>query len=107
MNLGPTVLLVYGILMVLGGLMGYRAGSRVSLIAGLVSGVLLLAAWWLSRTQPVAGLWAGVVITLLLCGSFAMRLLETRRFMPSGALLVVSVVALLLLAYSAASARRG
>jgi uncharacterized membrane protein (UPF0136 family) len=107
MNLGPTVLLVYGILMLLGGLMGARAGSRVSLIAGVVSGLLLVGAWWLSRTQPTAGLWAGTFITFALCASFAMRLYKTGRFMPSGALLTVSVVALLLLAYSAATARRG
>ena len=105
MSLGQAVLLSYGLLMLIGGFMGYRAGSNASLIAGSVSGVLLLAALWLSRNQPATGLWLGAVVAALLCVSFAMRLSKTGKFMPSGGLLLVSVVALALLAYSAWSAK--
>lgn len=101
MHLGQIVLLVYAVLMLVGGFMGYRAGSTVSLYAGVGSGIVLLVAWLVTRSQLDVGLWIGVVVTLLLCISFGMRLAKTGKFMPAGGLLVVSVVALLFLAYSA------
>jgi len=101
MSLGPVVLLVFGIVMILGGLMGHRAGSKVSLISGSVSGLVLLGAWFVSRDHLAAGLWIGVGVGALLSVVFGMRLAKTGRFMPAGGLLVVSVVALALLVYSA------
>ena len=41
MGLGPVVLLVFGLVMILGGLMGYRAGSKASVISGSGSGLVL------------------------------------------------------------------
>jgi hypothetical protein len=43
----------------------------------------------------------GVVISALLCGVTGMRLARTRKVMPSGLLLGVSAVALVLLVASA------
>ncbi len=101
MSLGQVVLLVYAVLMVLGGMAGYRAGSKVSLIAGAASGVLLLAALLLSYFRPVAGLWSGAVIAMLLALSFAMRVRKTGKLMPGGALLLLSLFATALLVYAA------
>jgi uncharacterized membrane protein (UPF0136 family) len=100
MGLGPTTLLVYGILMVLGGLMGLRAGSRASLYAGSGSGLLLLVAWLVTRVSPAAGLWMGLILTVLLTLTFAGRWKKTGKFMPAGLLLLVSLVALVVLAMS-------
>ena len=106
MSLGQIVLLAYAILMIAGGVMGYAtAGSKPSLFAGVGSGVVLIAAWILTRSSPTAGLWLGCVVALLLCVSFAMRLAKTAKFMPSGMLLVVSVAALVLLTVSALRAQ--
>ena len=104
MGLGPTVLLVYGLLMIVGGVIGFRAGSKISLIAGGASGVLVLVAWFLTRSNLVAGLWMGSGVTLLLCGVTWMRVKKTAKFMPSGMLFAISVVALALVTYSALSA---
>ena len=101
MSLGPVVLLVFGIVMILGGLMGHRAGSKVSLISGSVSGLVLLGAWFISRDHMAAGLWIGVGASALLSVVFGMRMAKSGKFMPAGGLLVVSVVALTLLVYSA------
>ena len=101
MGTGEIVLLVYALLMIAGGLMGARAGSRPSLIAGVGSGMFLLVAWWVARTNPRAGLGAGAAIAAVLAVVFAMRLAKTRKAMPSGALLALSVLAALLLAWSA------
>ena len=100
MALGPTTLLVYGVLMVLGGLMGLRAGSKASLYAGSGSGVLLLVAWYVTRLNLPAGLWLGLVLTVLLTLTFAGRWKKTGKFMPAGMLLLLSLVALVVLAMS-------
>ena len=100
MSLGPMVLLVYGILMLLGGFMGYRAGSSASLIAGSTSGVLLLVAWLITWSQMALGLWIGVVIAGLLSATFAIRLVKTKKVMPAGGLMAISLLALVLLVIS-------
>ena len=101
MQLGLTVLWVYGVLMLVGGLMGARAGSRASLVAGTASGGVLLIAWFVARSNPAAGLWTGSAISLLLCLTFAIRVRKTGRLMPAGALLAVSLLACALLIASA------
>ena len=103
MGFAQIALLVYAVLMVGGGLMGLRAGSRASLVAGGSSGVLLAAAWGLSLLWLGPGLWAGAVISLLLCITFGMRLAKTRKVMPTGMLLGISLVALVVLARAAAA----
>ena len=100
MSFGPVVLLVFGIVMILGGLMGYRAGSKVSLISGSVSGLVLLGAWFVSRDHMAVGLWIGVGVSALLSAVFGMRLAKTGKLMPTGGLLGVSLLALMLLVYS-------
>jgi uncharacterized membrane protein (UPF0136 family) len=98
------VLLVYGAFMILGGVMGARKGSRVSLYAGAGSGLLLLVAWFVTRTHLAAGLWLGVAVAALLCGVTGVRLARSGKFMPAGMLLAVSVVALVALLAAALSA---
>jgi uncharacterized membrane protein (UPF0136 family) len=89
-----------------GGVMGYKsAGSKASLYSGGASALLLLVAFLLSLSSPVAGLWMGAIVTILLCITFAARLAKTARFMPSGMLLALSVVALLILTWAALGAQ--
>ena len=102
MDLGPTVLLVYGVLMLLGGVMGARAGSTASLVSGSVSGTLLLVAWFVTRDNPELGLWIGIVVTALLSIVFTIRTVATGRVVPAGALLGVSALALVLLGLAVA-----
>lgn len=101
---GTTVLLLYAVLMVVGGAMGMRAGSRASLIAGASSGGLLLIAWGVTFVDMAIGLWAGAAIAFLLTATFARRLAKTRKAMPSGMLLAVSLLATILLIVSAKAA---
>lgn len=86
----PSVILwIYLGLLVVGGFMGYlKAGSKVSLISALVSAVLLaVAELWLSKP-------ATEVILGLLVAMFLWRLIKTKKFMPSGLMLILTVVAL-------------
>lgn len=94
-----AVLLIYSVLMLLGGVIGYRAaGSRASLLAGLMSGLALLGAFAWSRSNPTGGFIAGAVIALALTVVFALRFAKTGSFMPSGMLLLTSILALIILA---------
>ena len=94
MTLAQIVLLVYALLMMLGGWMGHKmAKSKASLIAGIASGALLLVALGLSFGNLAAGRWAGVAISIILSVMFFARVRKTKKIMPSGMLLVVSVAA--------------
>jgi len=98
-TLATVVLVVYALLMLVGGLIGYRAaGSRPSLISGVISAILLFAALGWTRISPHHGFLAAALIALLLTVVFALRLARTHSFMPSGLLLILSLAALVIFA---------
>ena len=98
MGAGRFVLAAYAVFMLAGGVIGFKAaGSKASLISGVGSAALLLVAFILVGSNPVAGFWLGAITSLLLCIAFALRLAKSGKMMPSGALLFVSLVALILL----------
>jgi uncharacterized membrane protein (UPF0136 family) len=94
------VLVVYALLLLIGGFIGFaKAGSRASLIAGIVSGLAALVAVYLTTQDPRLGLATGAVVALLLAGFFGYRFLrKTRKFMPAGLLSVVSILVLVIVA---------
>ena len=62
----------YGILSLVGGAMGYvKANSRASLIAGGVSGLLLLGGAALALSHPVLGLAIVSIVSAALVARFA------------------------------------
>jgi len=107
MALGQIVLAVYALLMLGGGIAGYKAaGSKASLYSGVGSAAILGVAWVLSRTAPAAGFGLGALTSLVLVLVFGIRLAKTGKMMPSGMLLVVSAVSFLALAYATMRAGR-
>lgn len=87
-------ILVYALVVALGGIFGYlKAKSKMSLISGLVSGAALFAAWFVSRTAPPFGLGIATVISAVLVVVFITRLIRTRKFMPAGVMMFLSLVA--------------
>lgn len=91
-------LLIYGILMSLGGVIGFlKAKSRPSLIAGLISGGLVITAYSVSLRNPNTGFLMGAGVTSLLTIVFAIRLAKTKKFMPSGLLLIFTLIEEILL----------
>ena len=101
MTLATLTCFAYGILVLFGGVVGYRkAGSRPSLVAGTVSGAaMLVSAILLMRASP-AGLSLALAATLLLLLFFGMRWLRGRKFMPAGLMTLASALALALLIWS-------
>ena len=91
-RLATIALLTYAALMVIGGIMGYRAGSTASLIGGLGSAILLLGAFALSRSRPRPGFAIAAVMALLLTVNFTMRVVKTGNFIPMGIFLIMSIL---------------
>ena len=88
-----TVLWVYIVLLVAGGLVGFlKAGSKASLIASVsFAAALILCAIGVIFQPHVADIiLAGLLVF------FALRLTKTRKFMPNGLMLVLTMAALAL-----------
>jgi len=95
---GQVVLGVYGIVLIVGGVMGQvKSGSTVSLAAGGICGLASLVALWVSLSDPAQGFLIGAMLALLLTGIFLSRFFRTRKFMPAGMVLLLSIVVGILL----------
>jgi uncharacterized membrane protein (UPF0136 family) len=95
MNLGTVAAIAYGILSLIGGVTGYaKASSKASLISGIISGLLLLVGGIAQQQGAAWGLPLSAIVTIALIIVFTIRLLKTRKFMPSGIMLLAGAVAL-------------
>ncbi|MEW5860358.1 MAG: TMEM14 family protein [Cyanobacteriota bacterium] len=95
MNLGTIAAIAYGILAVVGGIMGYsQAQSKVSLISGSISGLLLILGGVMLLQGQVWGLILATVVTAVLVIVFAIRLAKTRKFMPAGLMSLLGLITL-------------
>ena len=84
----------YGVLSLAGGAMGYvKAKSRASLIAGGVSGLVLLGSAALATTHPVAGFVVASVVSIALVARFAKS--AAKRAHPVAMLMIGGGVAVL------------
>lgn len=85
--------IIFGLLTIAGGVMGYvKAGSTASLIAGSISGILLLVAAFLLPGQVVAGLILGGIVSLLLAAQFLPAFFRTGKMMPAGMMSLLSIL---------------
>jgi len=93
---GQVTLGIYGVLLAVGGLIGYfKAGSRPSLIAGLLSAVAAFGALGISISRSQLGPSLGLLLSIVLFVLFGYRYaIKTGKFMPSGLLAVVSLIVL-------------
>jgi uncharacterized membrane protein (UPF0136 family) len=87
------VLWIYIVLLVAGGMVGFFKGkSKVSLIMSVVFAALLsLCAAGIIFQYYVADILLAALLVV-----FGLRLAKTRKFMPAGLMLVITLVALLL-----------
>ncbi len=92
------IIVVYGVLVGLGGILGYvKAQSIPSLFFGLASGIALLICGWLVSTQNTVGIKGAIGIGVLLGVFFGIRYARTRKLMPAGLMTVLSLLAVILL----------
>ena len=90
-----TVLWIYILLLLAGGLIGFlKAGSKVSLITSAISAAALVLTAIPGLLAPGLARGLADVIMVALLVVFAIRLAKTKKFMPSGLMLVITAVAL-------------
>jgi uncharacterized membrane protein (UPF0136 family) len=88
--------IIFGMLTVAGGVVGYfKAGSVVSIIAGSISGLLLLAAALLLPEHRAVGLIIGLIVSLLLIAQFLPKFFRTGKVMPAGLMSLLSLVGMI------------
>jgi uncharacterized membrane protein (UPF0136 family) len=92
-------ILVFGILTIAGGVMGFvKAKSKPSLVAGGVAGLLLVLAAYLFDTPNAQG---GSIIATLTCialaGRFVPAFVKTKKVMPAGMMAALSVIGVVLM----------
>lgn len=88
--------IVFGVLTIAGGIVGYvKAGSVASIIAGSITGVLLLVAAFLLPEHRTIGLATAFIISLLLAAQFAPKFIRTGRAMPAGMMSILSVIGII------------
>jgi uncharacterized membrane protein (UPF0136 family) len=93
--IGPAKIyfIIFGLLTIIGGVIGFvKAGSTASIIAGSISGLLLLLAAFLLPQNLVVGLILAGVVSILLAGRFVPAFLKTGQAMPAGLMSVLSVL---------------
>jgi uncharacterized membrane protein (UPF0136 family) len=92
------VLWIYIVLLLVGGLIGFfKAKSKVSLITSAVFAALLILTTLRNVFQPGFALGLANITLVVLLVVFAVRLGKTKKFMPSGLILVATVAVLALL----------
>jgi uncharacterized membrane protein (UPF0136 family) len=89
--------LIFGALTIIGGIIGYvKAGSLPSIIAGAITGLLLIVGGALLPEHRAVGLATGLIISLLLAVQFIPKFVRTGRMMPAGMMSILSVIGLVM-----------
>jgi uncharacterized membrane protein (UPF0136 family) len=97
----------YGLIALVGGLIGYlKAGSIASLIAGGGSGLLLLVCAALARQKPPVGLIGAMVVSFLLVARFLNSAIGQGALALVPAVMIVGGAAVLVAAGLALKERR-
>ncbi|MUL38427.1 TMEM14 family protein [Gloeocapsopsis dulcis] len=98
MNIAIIAAIAYGIIALIGGIIGYtQARSTASLISGIISGLLLVAGGVLYLQGQAWGFTLALAVTAILVIVFTIRLVKTRKFMPAGLMLTLGVLTLVMM----------
>jgi len=96
MNPAKIYFIVFGILTIAGGVIGYvKAASVPSIVAGSITGVLLLVAAFLLPEHHAVGLATAFIVSLLLAAQFVPKFVRTGRVMPAGMMSILSVIGII------------
>ena len=98
MKFTGIIVTIYGLLVVLGGLIGYlSAESLPSLIAGSVCGALLFAGGLGIYRYSVVAFFSSATISFLLMTFFTVRYFLSFKVMPAGIMSLLSLIIFLLI----------
>ncbi len=90
------IVLVYGIMVASGGIMGFvKAHSLISLIMGLVFGIILIFASITLFKKSLLGAYIACIVSLILGATFLFRYCSSQVFFPSAFMALVSALVLI------------
>ena len=97
MDAASFVMTAYGFFSIIGGIIGFlKAGSRASLAAGVISGLILLGCGYLSSgSASPNSIYVGTVVAMLLGGRFFKTWLAKRRLMPDAVMIFLSALTII------------
>ena len=88
----------YIVLLLVGGMIGlFKGRSKISLVTSAIAAALLILTRVHGIFQPSIGRSLADVIMVILLVVFAIRLAKTKKFIPSGLMLALTVIVLVLL----------
>ncbi|MFQ5751936.1 MAG: TMEM14 family protein, partial [bacterium] len=88
------LVLIYGILVIVGGILGYvKSKSVPSIISGSIFGVLIVGSSLLMFKAIALGSYAALVLSVFLAVLFGFRFKVSRKFMPAGLMIILSLAA--------------
>jgi uncharacterized membrane protein (UPF0136 family) len=91
------VLWIYILLLLVGGMIGFFKGkSKISLITSTIFAVLLALTLLRGVFQTTFASNLANILLLVLLVVFVIRLIKTKKFMPSGMMLILTIAALAL-----------
>lgn len=93
MDIPVIVTAIYGAFVIFGGVVGYvKAASKASLIAGSITGGLLLLSAFLTAKDSTAGTVLGIIVSLLLLSQFGPALRKEFKLMPNLLIVVLGSI---------------
>ncbi|MBN2365631.1 MAG: hypothetical protein EH225_06530 [Calditrichaeota bacterium] len=98
MNITVYTVFLFGLFSLIGGIIGYtKAGSLVSLLAGGLSGIILIiSSIGIFKNYNLA-FYVALVVALLLGGRFVMTLIKNFKVMPDLIMVLFSAVTIFFL----------
>lgn len=88
------IIFIYGLVVLLGGLIGYAKGSQASLIAGTLFALALFASGYGIYKRTVLGYFSAIALSLMLLALFTYRFIGSYKFMPAGLMILISLAVL-------------
>jgi uncharacterized membrane protein (UPF0136 family) len=101
MDASRIYFLIFGVLTITGGIIGYvKAGSTPSIIAGSITGILLIVAALLLPEHRLAGLVIALIVSLVLAAQFIPKFIRTGKVMPAGMMSVLSAIGIVMAVFA-------
>lgn len=85
------ILMAYAVILCVGGVFGWKAGSTISLIVSGISAALVGWGVFLLKGQARIGYGVVAVVGAVLTVIFVVRLVQTHKVMPAVPMLVISL----------------
>ncbi len=93
------VFVAYAVVLCVGGIFGWKAGSQISLVMSGISAALVCLGVFMLKGHARIGYSVVAVVGAVLTATFVVRLAQTHKIMPAVPMLIISLPICLLCVY--------